>query len=233
MYRCSCCSLSNQFGDGELDMSGRYNDQNSGNHTSPPVSHMSPTIKKLTTLSASEIDDIFTRKTITVSPANDQQNSNSGLKQKKKKRKKKSTPTQLAEPKRPAPEIFLDPSAQQSYASTPKTISHDRPVPPRKKQKVVETKLDQEKFRDSRGTGPRKRIIPYNEFRPAQRPPPGRTTDEGFSIYKEDELGINAEAGGQSNPSFDGVIYIPPGTPLCPFDCDCCEYPASVLAEKK
>jgi len=195
---------------------------------------MSPTIKKLTTPSASEIDDIFTRNAITVSPKDDQQNSSSGLKQKKKKKgKKKSTPTQLAEPKRPAPETFLDPSAQQSYASTPKTISHDRPVPPRKKQKVVETKLDQEKFRDSRGTGPRKRIIPYNEFLPAQQPLPGRTTDEGFKIFKEDELGINAEAGGQSNPSFDRIIYILPGTPLCPFDCDCCECPASVLAEKK
>ena len=193
---------------------------------------MSPTINKKPT--TSEIDDIFTRKAITISPKNDQQISSSGLKQKKKKGKKKSKPTQLAEPKRPAPEIFLDPSAQQSSAPTPKTISDDRLAPPRKKQKVVETKLDQEKFRDSRGTGPRKRIIiPYNEFRPAQQPLPGRTTDEGLKIYKEDELGINAEAGGQSNPSFDGIIYTLPGTPLCPFDCDCCECPASVLVGKK
>ena len=188
---------------------------------------MSPTIKKLTTPSASEIDDIFTRKDIAVSPKKGQQNSSSGFKQ-KKKGKKKISPTQLAEPKRPAPEILLDPSTQQS-TSTSKTISHDRP---RKKQKIAETKLDQEKFRDSRGTGSRKRIIPYNDFRPAQQPLPGRTTNEGFRIYKEDELGINAEAGGQSNPSSDGNIYILPGTPLCPFDCDCCECPASVLAGK-
>ena len=200
--------------------------------TQTPVSHMSPPVKKQTT---SEIDDIFTRKAITASPKNDQQNSSSGLKQhKKKKGKKKSKPTQVAEPKRPAPEIFLDPSAQQSFASTPKTISDDRPAPPRKKQKVVETKPDQEKFRDSRGTGPRKpnHHQPYNEFRPAQQPLPGRTTDEGLKIYKEDELGINAEAGGQSNPSFDGIIYILSGTPLCPFDCDCCECPPSALVEK-
>jgi hypothetical protein len=170
--------------------------------TQTPVSYMSPTINKKPT--TSEIDDIFTCKAITVSQKNDQQNSSSGLKQQKKKKgKKKSKPTQLAEPKRPPPEIFLDPSAQQSFAPTPKTISDDRPAPPRKKQKVVETKLDQEKFRDSRGTGPRKPIIPYYEFRLAQQPLPGRTTDEGLKIYKEDELGINAEAGGQSNPSFD------------------------------
>jgi hypothetical protein len=161
MNRCNCCSLSNQFGDGELDMSGRCKQRQS-----PKLRfyHMGPTIKKikkLTTPSASEIDDIFTRKDIAVSSKNDQQNSSSGIKQKKKKGKKKSTPTQLTEPKRAAPEILLDPSTQQS---TSKTISHDRP---RKKQKIAETKLDQEKFRDSRGTGPRKRIIPYNDLRPA------------------------------------------------------------------
>jgi len=44
-------------------------------------------------------------------------------------------------------------------------------------------------FRDSRGKEPRKK------------------TEEGWNIYKEDELGI-AGAGGN--------------TPLCPFDCDCC-----------
>jgi hypothetical protein len=109
---------------------------------------MSPTIKKVTNPSPSEIDDIFTRKAGAVTPK-----TNSGLKQ--KKRKKKTTKTQLAEPKRPAPEIILDPSTQKS---TPKTISHDRLVPPRKRQKVVETKSDQDKFRDSRGTGPRERI---------------------------------------------------------------------------
>ncbi|WVR07429.1 hypothetical protein IAU60_004470 [Kwoniella sp. DSM 27419] len=36
---------------------------------------------------------------------------------------------------------------------------------------------------------------------------PRRKTEEGFLIYKEAELQIDPEAG---------------GTPLCPFDCDCC-----------
>ena len=33
-------------------------------------------------------------------------------------------------------------------------------------------------------------------------------------------------------PHFDGIIYILSGTPLCPFDCDCCEFPASALIGK-
>jgi hypothetical protein len=36
----------------------------------------------------------------------------------------------------------------------------------------------------------------------------GRKTEEGFLIYKEAELDIDPEAG---------------GTPLCPFDCECCK----------
>jgi len=122
---------------------------------------MSPTIKKVTNRSASEIDDIFTRKAGAVTPKTNPHHSSSGLEQ--KKRKKKTTKTQLAEPKRPAPEVILDSSTQKS---TPKTTSHDRLVPLRKRQKVVETKFDQDKFRDSRGTGPRERIpCPCRELR--------------------------------------------------------------------
>jgi hypothetical protein len=109
---------------------------------------MSPTIKKVTNPSASEIDDIFTPKARAVTPKTNLHHSTSGLEQ--KKRKKKAAKTQLAEPKRPAPEVILDPSTQNS---TPKTTSHDRPVPPKKRRKV-----DQDKFKDSRGTGLRERI---------------------------------------------------------------------------
>ncbi|WVZ26137.1 hypothetical protein V8G54_004681 [Vigna mungo] len=47
----------------------------------------------------------------------------------------------------------------------------------------------------------------HGEF--ADRPSaPKRKTEDGFTIYTEDELGINkADAG---------------NTPLCPFDCSCC-----------
>ncbi|KAI0257386.1 DUF1764-domain-containing protein [Lactifluus subvellereus] len=136
------------------------------------------------TTSSSEIDDIFSRKAAIPKTS---QHSSSNYKQ--KKRKNKLSQIQLAKSKRPPPEIVLDPSIQLSHVSTSKAISHDRPGCPSKKRKLVETRQDQDKFRDSRGTVPR------------------RKTEEGFSIYKEDELGINAEAG---------------DTPLCPFDCNCC-----------
>jgi hypothetical protein len=55
------------------------------------------------------------------------------------------------------------------------------------------------------------------------QPLAGRKTDEGFAIYKEDELGINAEAGGQFNPSLCEFIHVSLGTPSCPFDCNCCK----------
>jgi len=188
MNCCGSCSLSNQFGDGALAMSGSVNNNdNNRNHANARFPHMSPASQKVAALS-SEIDDIFTRKAETRTIQTTNQPSNSNPKQ--KSRKKKRSETQTAERKRSAPEIVLDPSTtRQSHASTSKTTSHDRPVPSRKKRKLIETKFDQEIFRDSRGTGPR------------------RKTDEGFAIFKEDELGINPEAG---------------GTPLCPFECNCC-----------
>lgn len=45
----------------------------------------------------------------------------------------------------------------------------------------------------------------------------GRQTEEGFFIFKEAELGIDPEAG---------------GTPLCPFDCDCCEWSVLLVDHK-
>jgi hypothetical protein len=153
MNRCNCCSLSNQFGEGELDMSGQVTTTTTTVITTP-ASHMSPTIKKVTNPSASEIDDIFTRKAGTATPKANPHNPSSDFKQ--KKRKKKTAKTQPAEPKRPAPEIIFDPSTHQAHTSTSENTSQDRPVPPRKKRKVVDAKSDQDKFRDSRGTGRRK-----------------------------------------------------------------------------
>jgi hypothetical protein len=145
--RCICCSPSNQFGDGELDMS-----TTTANHA-PTVAHMS--MSKATT-SSSEIDDIFSRKAAIPQIS---QHSSSNYKQ--KKRKNKRSQTQPAKSKRPPPEIVLDPSIQLSHHSTSKTISHDRPIRPvlpGKKRKLVETRQDQDTFRDSRGTVPRKRF---------------------------------------------------------------------------
>jgi len=57
------------------------------------------------------------------------------------------------------------------------------------KSLVNNDKDDLKRFQDSRGSGPRLR------------------TEEGFLIYKEEELGITSSGG---------------DTPLCPFDCECC-----------
>jgi hypothetical protein len=139
-------------------MSGSVNNNdNNRNHANAGFPHMSPASQKVATLS-SEIDDIFTRKAETRAIQTTNQPSNSNPKQ--KRRKKKRSETQTAERKRPAPEIVLDPSTtRQSHAPTSKTTSHDRPVPSRKKRKLIETKFDQENFGDSRGTGPRKRVL--------------------------------------------------------------------------
>jgi hypothetical protein len=190
---------------------------------------MSPTTKavKKTNTPSSEIDDIFTRKAETAIV----QALSSNLKQ--KRRKKKISEIRPAEPKAPTPEIVLDPSTQQQlHAPTSKTISHHRLEQPKKKRKVVETKSDEVKFKDSRGTGPRKACPPY-ELGEAQSLLPGRKTDEGFAIYKEDELGINPEAGGQLSPTLCESIHVPSGTPLCPFDCTCCKCPRFWSLRKK
>ncbi|KAI9445039.1 hypothetical protein H4582DRAFT_1806677 [Lactarius indigo] len=95
---------------------------------------------------------------------------------KQKKPKRNHSQSQPIELKAPAPEIVHDPSSQPSRSATSKRGPHTATVS--SQRKLVE-KLDQDKFNDSRGTGPR------------------RKTEEGFSIFKEDELGINVEAGGE------------------------------------
>ncbi|KAJ7225718.1 hypothetical protein GGX14DRAFT_640568, partial [Mycena pura] len=115
----------------------------------------------------SEIDDIFAKRPVasTSAPVPPKKN------QKKRKTEQRQAPemnTSELSNKRPAPETVVDPS------------SH----PPQKKIKVDKSPAvsradkDIDKFKDSRGTGPR------------------RKTEEGWSIYKEDELGINDVGGG-------------------------------------
>jgi len=123
----------------------------------------------------SEIDDIFAKRPVASTSAS------VPPKKKQKKRKSEQAPdmnTSELSNKRPAPETVVDPSSHPQ-----KKIKVDKPPA------VSRADKDIDKFKDSRGTGPR------------------RKTEEGWSIYKEDELGIN-DVGGD--------------TPLCPFDCECC-----------
>ncbi|KAJ6574909.1 hypothetical protein B0H19DRAFT_618596 [Mycena capillaripes] len=126
----------------------------------------------------SEIDDIFAKRPVA---------STSAIVPPKKKQKTKEKTTEksasvASSKKRPAPETIIDPSSIR--APPPKKPKVDKPP-----IAVAADKEDTERFKDSRGSGPR------------------RKTEEGWSIYKEDELGISNDGG---------------DTPLCPFDCDCC-----------
>ncbi|CAE6378595.1 unnamed protein product [Rhizoctonia solani] len=151
-----------------------------------------------------EIDDIFSGKSASKGKSKEPEpkqtpSPQTTLRKKKKKGKKVVEPDAPAkdsvdqpepvEPvsagtKRKAPETIVDPSLEVEVKSK-KTKSSKAKVG--KKSATVDS--DDERFRDSRGTGPRRR------------------TEEGYAIYKEDELGINDEGG---------------DTPLCPFDCECC-----------
>ncbi|OJA10794.1 hypothetical protein AZE42_00309 [Rhizopogon vesiculosus] len=136
----------------------------------------------------SEIDDIFSAKgkakavqSLTPLPLVDE-------KKKKKKKKDKLYPPKEIDPKtlkkRPAPETVVDPSSKSSTTTKrPKLDVSASSQPSHEKRK------DEDRFKDSRGIAPR------------------RKTDDGYNIYKEDELGISNTGG---------------DTPQCPFDCNCC-----------
>jgi len=144
---------------------------------------------------ASEIDDIFaSRGKGYVVSKNTQVFPSLPEKKIKKKKNKKSSPAEKEAPspssisilsgpgsskKRSAPETVVDPSIQSVPKKRLKSAGFSKD----------QSKGDEERFKDSRGSGPR------------------RKTEEGYSIYYEDELGISPSGGDTSS---------------CPFDCDCC-----------
>ncbi|KAJ3737070.1 hypothetical protein DFJ43DRAFT_1049098 [Lentinula guzmanii] len=133
----------------------------------------------------SEIDDIFASKgKIQPSPVTVTSNSSavkSTKKDKKRKRKErddKDSPA-VEKPKK-VPETIIDPSASMPSAKRVKSSKSSEKAGNGKETKSGKAK-EEEKFKDSRGTGPR------------------RKTEEGWSIYKADELGIkdDDEGGGK------------------------------------
>ncbi|KAJ4486314.1 DUF1764-domain-containing protein [Lentinula aciculospora] len=141
-------------------------------------------------MAKSEIDDIFASKgkvqpTVIASTS-------STKKDKKRKRKSESDAKDSAAADKPKrrPETIVDPSASMPTAKRVK-ISKFSEKAGTGKEKVSGKAKEEDRFKDSRGTGPR------------------RKTEEGWSIYKADELGLKDDDEGGD-------------TPLCPFDCDCC-----------
>ncbi|KAF8844058.1 DUF1764-domain-containing protein [Paxillus ammoniavirescens] len=130
---------------------------------------------------ASEIDDIFASKgkanIVSKSPS-----VRPSLPEKKKKKKKKALSTPVEESKkRSAPETVVDPSVQSVFKKRLKSASSN-PTQPSFKDQLKE---DEERFKDSRGSGPR------------------RKTQEGYNIYNEDELGMSASGGDTPLCPFD------------------------------
>ncbi|TBU35129.1 hypothetical protein BD311DRAFT_745623 [Dichomitus squalens] len=160
---------------------------------------------------ASEIDDIFASKGKLPAAAPPKASSSSALLSDKKKKKKikdkgevgdkpvrrkredsNEDPAPSVPSKRKVPETVFDPSVtlpstKSNKSKAPRVEKTEGGVPKAKKAK--KDREEEDRFKDSRGTGPR------------------RKTEEGFSIYKEDELGITDQGG---------------DTALCPFDCQCC-----------
>lgn len=147
----------------------------------------------------SEIDDIFASKAKAGPPPHSPRTS---LKKKKKDKKNKQGVTSdiQKEPpiptnKRPLPETIVDPSALPNNSKRHRSDSDTNP-PSKRKKDLKEEEL----FKDSRGTGPREpHHLPYSKMLTIVS---GRKTEEGWNIYKADELGLNDEGGGEQADTF-------------------------------
>lgn len=149
----------------------------------------------------SEIDDIFASKGKTKELPPVPGSSLSVSKQKKKHKKKKSkidvtedTPKENApaSKKRPLPETIVDPSI---HSNNPKRHRTD-PSSLSKRSKSKKDTKEESQFKDSRGDGQRMPPSYYAHFERLIGLT-GRRTEEGWTIYKEDELGLGNEGGGR------------------------------------
>src|SRR5262249_29790869 len=122
-----------------------------------------------------------------------------------------------------APETVIDPSITLPVAKKTKIKRKISSVI--KEAKKAKKTLDEERFRDSRGSGSRMRFFELQQGLVSIKTI-GRKTKEGFLIYKEDELGILFEGGGNVFHPLIFILYMNCwiDTPLCPFDCQCCKY---------
>lgn len=163
----------------------------------------------------SEIDDIFAAKGAKgKGKAVDQpvpSTSTTVAPKKKKKGKKKpvdsaehtrlaSADDQDGEPsskKRPVPETFIDPSVHIPNPKRVKVTDDAAKVKVKVKKGAEKEKDDQQRFTDSRGSGPRKLVVSPSTWELCLFSITGKKTEEGWSVYKEDELGIRDEGGGK------------------------------------
>lgn len=155
-----------------------------------------------------EIDDIFAGKSKAKGKAKEVEPSApepAPLPKKKKKKKskkivmeeelvKEEPPAPVAGTKRKLPETVVDPSlAVEAQAKKSKSGKKEG----KKAEGQRQENSDDERFRDSRGTGPSECLFIPGCVSRTDLFDKGRRTEEGFAIYKEDELGISNEGGGQ------------------------------------
>lgn len=161
-------------------------------------------------MARSEIDDIFAAKKSvtkvtaqpTASSSTPTDTTGSKKKKKDKKRKRQAESAQDIDVNEEKPqkkrvvETIRDPSTVvPSVSSSRKAVKPGKGISTGKQKTVKKEKEDLDRFKDSRGTGPRKWRFPH-DARPWPYRTLGRKTEEGFAIFKEAELGINPEAGG-------------------------------------
>ena len=169
----------------------------------------------------SEIDAIFASKGKPSVPPTPKASSSSSLLSEKKKKKKKDKDKGKGKekdseksakrkrddddeedaapskpPKRQVPETVFDPSASLPSAKKSKPLKADKSAAVTKVKKPKKDREEEQRFKDSRGTGPRMCSACLSMFQDLISSA-GRKTEEGFAIYKEDELGISTEGGGQ------------------------------------
>ncbi|KAF9068080.1 hypothetical protein BDP27DRAFT_849017 [Rhodocollybia butyracea] len=143
-------------------------------------------------MAKSEIDDIFASKGKALPIASSSTVSKPTKKDKKRKRKAETAAVENpSSSSKKVPETIIDPSASIPSAKRQKVAKSSEKATKGIAETKKSAKEDEYKFTDSRGSGPR------------------RKTEEGWSIYKADELGLKDDDEGGD-------------TSLCPFDCDCC-----------
>jgi Eukaryotic protein of unknown function (DUF1764) len=154
----------------------------------------------------SEIDDIFATKgkAKATSPVADASSVKKSKKKKSKRQKNDDQPkdevvASSSSKKRKAPETVVDPS--QIIEGTAKRQKSNSEA------KKSASKKEEAKFKDSRGTGGRK-CPDLSTLQQVHIYSPGRTTEEGFAIYKEDELGISHEGGGKPAVSLVFLLFM-------------------------
>ena len=169
-------------------------------------------------MARSEIDDIFAAKKSTgkviaqpvASTSTPTDVTGSKKKKKDKKRKRQAEEAQVPAPDEEKPrkkrvvETVHDTSvtvpsisSSNKSAKSAKVTSTPKPKAAKKEKEILD------RFKDSRGTGPRKWRFPYCIY--CSYKALGRKTEEGFSIFKETELGIDPEAGGTQCLAFPSI----------------------------